>query len=99
MTSTPIENLPPSAGSPHVVLSGNERANYPRPSIMLYPFRTTFPLHRSIHASWQSYWDQCVKEVNNHPLVQGLLVPNGVAARKFLCPFSVSVILVVHTVI
>ena len=41
MTFTPIENLSPSAGSPSNLGS---LSTYPRSIIMLYPFRTTFPL-------------------------------------------------------
>ena len=72
---------------------------------MLYSFRTTFPLFAipsvphaipvgtsvlRMAVSWLS---------KNLSLVQGLLVPSGVAAWKFPFPVSVLVILVLHTVI
>ena len=81
MTFTPNEKLSTSAGSPPILssLARKELRFWPKgPSTYLYALsfqEYVSSVHRSIHVSWQSYWEQCVASGNKLAQLKSFLGP------------------------
>ena len=87
MTFKPVENLFPSPESPHVGLSGNEKADVLAKMVIqlppALPLQDYIPsIRRSISASWQFRWNQWVVDGDRLAQLKPSLGPGSFCSQR-----------------